>query len=295
MPRIALVSAVAAYRLDEDIPLLAEALAACDVDCEELAWDDPTVSWGRFDAALLRATWDYAERRDAFVDWCRAASAQTILLNPEPVVRWNTDKHYLATLADAGIATVESVFIEPGQAPTLLPEWDEFVVKPAVGAGSRDAQRYRADERTKALTHAERLLDAGRSVLAQPYLAEVDKKGETALLYFDGKFSHAIRKGPLLKPGEGPTESLFAPEQISARRPSRPERVLGDAVIAALPQALDLDAPLTYARVDLLPSAQGPRLLELELTEPSLFLAQAPGAAQRLAEVVSARIRDARA
>jgi glutathione synthase/RimK-type ligase-like ATP-grasp enzyme len=247
------------------------------------------VSWGRFDAALLRSTWDYAERRDDFLAWCAHCARQTRLLNPEPVVRWNTDKRYLNALADAGVGTVESVFVEPGQA-ALLPDWNEFVVKPAVGAGSRDTQRYRADERARALQHVARLLDGGRRVLAQPYLAGVDQHGETALLYFDGEYSHAIRKGPLLKPGEGPTAELFATEQITARQPSARERALGDAAMAALPRLLDLDAPLAYARVDLLPAADGPRLLELELTEPSLFLAHAPGSAQRLATCVAARL-----
>jgi glutathione synthase/RimK-type ligase-like ATP-grasp enzyme len=290
MTRIALVTAIAAYRLDEDIPPLVEALAAHDIACEELAWDDATVSWGRFDAALLRSAWDYAERREAFLAWCRRTAAQTRLLNPEPVLHWNTDKHYLAQLADAGIATVESAFIEPGQAPSLLPEWDEFVVKPAIGAGSRDTQRYRANERPHALDHVARLLDAGRSVLAQPYLAAVDSKGETALMYFDGRFSHAIRKGPLLRPGEGPTESLFAAEQIDARKPSRSERALADAVIEVLPGVLKLDRPPLYARVDLLPSRKGPRLLEVELTEPSLFFAHGKDAAARMAACVVKRL-----
>ncbi|HRQ65163.1 MAG TPA: hypothetical protein PKZ76_09925 [Xanthomonadaceae bacterium] len=291
MARIALVTAIAAFALDEDIPPLAEALGEHGIDCEELAWDDTTVSWGRFDAALLRSAWDYAERREDFLDWCGRVGRQTLLLNPEPVVHWNTDKHYLGALADAGIAAVESTFIEPGQAPSLLPEWDEFVVKPAIGAGSRDAQRYRAEERERALEHVTRLLDAGRSVLAQPYLAAVDSKGETALMYFDGHFSHAVRKGPLLRPGEGPTESLFAPEQIEARKPSRSERALADAVIKTLPGVLDLHHPLLYARVDLLPSRKGPRLLEVELTEPSLFLAHGKDAAARMAACVAERLR----
>jgi hypothetical protein len=46
--------------------------------------------------------------------------------------------------------------------------------------------------------------------------------------------------------------------------------------------------PLLYARVDLLPGDE-PALLELELTEPSLFFAHAPGAAERFARAVLAR------
>jgi hypothetical protein len=118
-------------------------------------------------------------------------------------------------------------------------------------------------------------------VLLQPYLGQVDHHGETALIYFAGRFSHAIRKGPLLRRGGAPTDALFAAEEITPRMPGADELQVAERALAALPFA----APL-YARVDLIPSADArPCLLELELTEPSLFFAQAPGAAERFAEL----------
>ena len=290
MPRIALVTAIAAHGTDDDIPPLAEALARLGVACETLAWDDPTVSWARFDAAVLRSPWDYTLRLPEFLAWCERVAAQTRLLNPLHVVRWNTDKHYLAELAGAGVAIVESVFLEPGDDPAGFPDWDEYVVKPTVSAGSRDTRRYVRAERAAAVEHARALLAAGRSVLAQPYLHEVDQHGETALLYFDGAFSHAIRKAALLARGEAPTSHLFAPERIAARVPDAAERAAADRIVALLPRLLGLGAPLPYARVDLLPTADGPRLLELELTEPSLFFAHAPGAADRFARALRSRL-----
>ena len=123
-------------------------------------------------------------------------------------------------------------------------------------------------------------------MLLQPYLASVDARGETALIHFDGQFSHAIRKGALLLRGDGPTQALFAPEQISARVASEAERALAARAIAAIP----FDGALAYARVDLIHDADGaPRLLELELTEPSLFFAHGAGSAQRFAQVLLAR------
>ena len=128
--------------------------------------------------------------------------------------------------------------------------------------------------------HVERLLKADRSVLLQPYLDRVDEAGETALIHFDGRYSHAIRKGALLRKDEGPTAELYAPEQIDVREPAPEERALATAVLAALPFA---DAP-AYARVDLIRAADGnPVLLELELAEPSLFFLHAPGSAERFA------------
>lgn len=276
--KIALATAIAAFALDEDMAPLREACDEAGIETQVLAWDDPTVGWSRFDAVLLRSTWDYTERLPEFLAWCERVSAQTRLWNPPEVVRWNTDKRYLGELAARGVAVIQSHFLAPGDDPASLPDLEEFVVKPTVGAGSRDAQRYVRAERAAAIVHAKRLLDEDRHVLVQPYLKAVDEQGETALLFFDGQFSHAIRKAPLLQRGQAPTRALFAAEKIQSRTPSAAEHELAAKVLAALP----FEMPV-YARVDLLPSPEGPQLLELELTEPSVFLPYGPGAATRLA------------
>ena len=140
--KIALVTAIAAFALDDDLAPLGDALRKAGASVEILAWDDFSVSWKRFDAVVLRSTWDYTERLPEFIAWCERTATQTRMLNPADVVKWNTDKHYLADLADKKCPVVESVFIEPGQTPHSFPDYAEFVVKPAVGAGSRDTQRY---------------------------------------------------------------------------------------------------------------------------------------------------------
>ena len=286
-PRVALVSARAARHLDEDLAPLLAALDEAGAEPLVADWDDPGVDWSGFRLALLRSAWDYTEHLAEFLAWADRISKLTPLLNPPALVRWNTDKHYLRDLARAGVPTVPTRFVEPGEdaaralngflAQECAQEW---VVKPAVGAGSRDAARYaRGDEQTAA-AHIERLLEAGRSVLLQPYLAQVDRHGETALIYFGGRFSHAIRKGPLLRRGAAPTDALFAEEHITPRTPAAEELQVAERVLAALPFA-----PPLYARVDEIRAEDGkPVLLELELTEPSLFFAHAPGAARRLAD-----------
>lgn len=292
--RVALVTAIAAFALDEDLSPLAEALIRAGAQPTIVAWDDPTVSWSRFDLALLRSPWDYTQRLEEFLAWAARVGGQTLLLNPLDVIRHNTDKHYLAELARQGIAVVPSVFVEPGEdaaarLSAFLQQFEdaaEFVVKPAVGAGSRDAQRYGRDQQAAALAHVQRLLDDRRSVLLQPYLPSVDKDGETALIYFDGRFSHAIRKGPLLQRDGGPTRALFAPEKITARQPGKDELALAEATLAALPHPA-----LAYARIDLIRATDGsPRVLELELTEPSLFFAHGEGAADRFAASLLRRL-----
>ena len=294
-PRIALVTARAARGTDYDMAPLLAALRAAGTDAHEVDWDDAAIDWGRFDLVLLRSTWDYFERLAEFLDWAARVVERTRLLNPLAVLRWNTDKHYLAELARAGVPVVPSTFLEPDDdAAAILdvvlnthPDAHDFVVKPAVGAGSRDAQRHARDDRSGIIAHAQRLLNRRRSVLLQPYLDRVDEHGETALLFFDGVFSHAIRKGPLLKRNAGPTTGLYAEETITPRTPSPDEREVAQRALAAIP----LDGPLLYARVDLIHDDDGaPRLLELELVEPSVFVAHADGAAQRFVTAILARI-----
>lgn len=293
--RVALVGARAARGLDEDMAPLAAALRECGLAPDVVEWDDPTVRWERYDLALLRSAWDYAERIEQFRAWLASVSARTRLHNPPDLVVWNTDKHYLLELAGLGIPTVPSEFIEPGADPAAAVEaflgrhsCAELVVKPSVGAGSRGARRLSRACAAEAAAHARGLLADGRSVLLQPYLADVDRDGETALLYFEGRFSHAIRKGALLRSGDESTRALFAPEHILAREPAEAELRVGDRVLEALAAGGRSSGMPLYARVDLLPGGQGaPRLLELELNEPSLFLGFAAGAAARFARAIA--------
>lgn len=301
MLHIALISVVAARTLDPDLAPLQAALGALGVQVSVVDWDDASVDWSGFDAAVLRSTWDYTDRLDEFLRWARRVDARTRLLNPLEVLRWNTDKHYLNDLHRAGVPVVASRFVEPGAdahaaVDALLAdpamrgdggERADFVVKPAVGAGSRDAQRHARADRESAVAHVQRLLDQRRSVLLQPYLQRIDEYGETALMYFDGVFSHAIRKGPLLRRGEASTGGLFAAEHITAREATSAEKSLAHAALAALPFA----EALAYARVDVIQDDAGlPCLLELELAEPSLFFAQAPDAAARCAQAIVRRL-----
>ena len=293
---IALVTARAARELDEDLAPLLAALKDVGLRPVVVEWDHPAVDWSAFSLALLRSTWDYSSRFDEFLGWLERAGRATTVLNPLQLVRWNVDKHYLGVLEGKGVSIVSSRFVEPGDdAAGALQQFlqqhpgGDLVIKPAIGAGSRDAQRHGRSDYAPMLAHLTRLLEQRRSVLLQPYLARVDEQGETALIYFEGRYSHAIRKGPLLRRGSAPTRALFAPEIITPRTPGPDEQALAERALAALP----FDMPL-YARVDLIRAADGaPCVLELELAEPSLFFAYAPGAAARFAEAIGRRVAPA--
>ena len=296
---IALVTAREALALDEDMSPLLLALQGAGASVETPCWDDPAVDWGSFDRAVLRSTWDYVDRIEEFLDWTERCSEQTRLLNPPAVVRWNIDKHYLVELAHAGVAVVPTRFVEPGadhrvELDRFLAEgqgaftvgtcgaFEQFVVKPSIGAGSRDAARYTRAERDKALAHVERLLAAGRSTMLQPYLDRVDAHGETAVVYIGGRYSHSFRKGPLLRLGDDLVSGLFAPEHITPREPDAAERRVAAEAYGSI-----ADASPLYARIDLIRDERGePVVLELELTEPSLYFVHAPDAANRFADAL---------
>lgn len=286
MPAVFLATCQAMPDGDEDGSVLTSALAAAGVDSQWVAWDD-NAAWDER-LVVIRSTWDYMPRRKQYVEWTRGVPR---LANSADTVEWNTDKVYLHDLAAAGLPVVETTVAAPGETPPL-PDAAEFVVKPSVGGGSRGVGRFVAARADEAHAHIRDLHDAGRTVLVQTYLDRVDEHGETALVYFDGAFSHAIRKGPMLPahtvhPVDGP--ELFVQETIDPRVPDGRELEVGEATVAAVRERFGV-MPL-YARVDLLPGPDGPVLVELELTEPSLFLQYdvSGAAAGRFAAAIAAR------
>jgi glutathione synthase/RimK-type ligase-like ATP-grasp enzyme len=274
--------------LDDDERRLIPALKEAGVVAEPRVWDDPLVRWDEFRLVVIRSTWDYAERRDAFLTWC---SRVPQVLNSLAVLTWNTDKTYLRELAGAGIPTVPTTWvgIGSGARSVLLPE-GEIVVKPSVSSGSQSTSRYGDHDHAAARAHVQRLLSADSAVMVQPYIASVDAVGETGLIYIDGTFSHAVRKGALLRTPGTATDQLWALEDISQRAPDADELAVAEATLDALPWPR---AALLYARVDLVRDPDGaPLLLELELAEPSLFLGFGSGAAARLAAAITSRLGD---
>jgi hypothetical protein len=274
--------------VDVDLPLLTAAAAARGLDTTIAAWDDESVDWSAFDAVVVRSCWDYVDRRDQFIGWAREIPH---LLNTAEVLAWNTDKVYLRELAEAGVPVIDTRWdVRRGDPlPHTGEAGEEWVVKPAISAGSRDTARWASPE--DVYTHSEELIAAGRTAMVQPYIPSVDIEGETALIYVGGRFSHAIRKGPLLGRGEGVRQDRDRREVISPRAPTAAQLDAAEQVLAAIPSSLGGSAAMLYARVDLVTDVDGvPRLIELELTEPSLFLDHSADGADRLVAALGAYV-----
>lgn len=275
---------------DFDAPPLAAACAARGHSVSIESWDDPAAGWERFDAVLLRSTWNYFHDLPRFLAWAAAVERVAPLWNPLPLVRWNTHKFYLRDLAAHGVPVVPTVFVDAGSPVSLTTildtqGWDAAVLKPAVSADSFATMRV---ERAATAAGEQHLADHQfRDMLVQHYLPAVVEPGERCLVFIDGVYSHAVRKRSLFLGGrhagpEGVPVDAEPGEIDTARR-----------ILAHVPDLTGGPAPL-YARVDLLRDPDKvPRLLELELVEPSLFFDDGPGSADKLVHALENRLRAA--
>lgn len=281
--QIALVTCDQFPDLHQDDQPLVPALAAIGHETVPAVWDDPRVDWDGFDLAVLRSTWDYVDRVTDFLAWAESVPR---LANPADVVKWNVDKQYLAEVAAAGVPVIPTSFVAPGEDTPVLPP-GEVVVKPAVSAGARETLRLADAE--AAAAHLAAILASGRTAIVQPYFDAVDDAGETAVIFLGGRLSHAARKAALLQMGESQVNAgLFATETMATRQASAEEVAVATAALTAVPGG---PGRLLYARVDLIPDADGrPTVIEVEVTEPSLFLDLGDGAVDRFAAAIDAAL-----
>jgi glutathione synthase/RimK-type ligase-like ATP-grasp enzyme len=266
---------------DVDEALLLDALSARGVDARMAAWNDPAERWDEPAATLVRSTWDYIHRLDAFFEWIARAARAGPLWNPAHVLRANAHKSYLFDLQRRGVPVVPTVLARGAKARLAevlqARHWDEVVIKPAVGAGSFATQRASRKRLAEGEAHFAKLLGAC-DVLVQPYMRSVESHGERALVWIDGEFTHAVRKTPRF---EDQSESVSDALPIE-----RDELAVGIAALAPLAHEL------VYARVDVARDEHGqPLVMELELIEPSLFLRQSPAALERLVDAVARRLK----
>jgi len=275
-PRIAIATCADYPELKGDDELLCEALRRRGFEAESVVWDEGGTDWDGTDLCVVRSTWDYHEKYAGFIAWTRRVEAATALRNPAALIAWNSDKRYLRELAEAGVPTVPTLWVERGSDLDLTGElasrgWDEVVVKPVVDLGAKNLHRVRAGEAQDALAA---VLERQEAML-QPFLPSIEAEGELSLVYVEGAFSHAVRKLPAR--GDFRVQSIWGGTAAAAE--AEPEQV------AVAERALaQLDEPPLYARVDLVSDLDGdPALIELELIEPNLYLSTDPAAAERLA------------
>jgi len=271
--RIAYISYVKQERytqgltVDEESEVL-EFLKGKGLDVHSEIWNDAQVDWQQYDVAVLKSPWDYHEHIALFYAWLDTMERLGVrMLNPVPLVRWNSDKHYLKDIADAGLHVIPSLFIEKGTvlsaATGLFDELasDKLVIKPCISAGAKNTLVV---SRNGFGTEVEKLnaLLAAESYIVQPFQEEI-KDGEWSFLFFNGKYSHGLLKTP----GAGD----FRVQHYLGGSIAYPE-VDPKHIAQASAYVQRFAAGSLYARVDGILKNGEFYLMELELIEPYLFL-----------------------
>ncbi|WP_224482841.1 ATP-grasp domain-containing protein [Robertkochia aurantiaca] len=264
--------------LKEDM-LVQQALEAKGLKVSRKSWSDPNFNWNSAGKCLFRSTWDYFERFDEFSTWLKKVNGQTELCNPEHIIRWNLDKHYLRDLEGKGIRIAPTLFLERGRKEgikdlMLAAGWEKCVLKPCISGAGRHTYLITEETASNYDTLLHSLLK-NESMMLQEFQHQVVRQGEISIIIIDGKVTHAVLKKA--RPGEFRVQDDFG-GTVTLYEPTKQEIDFALKVMEAV------DQPLLYARVDIFRDNTGePALAELELIEPELWFRLHPGAAETLA------------
>lgn len=285
MTHVALATSAEHADLIEDDQALRSSLEHRGAQVTAAVWNDPAVDWAGFDTVVIRSTWDYIDHLDAFLAWTRQVAAVTRLHNFPAVVAWNAHKGYLDELHAFGLPVVPTRLLRQGEAVTLdqvlrRQGWGLAVVKPAVSAGARDTVRVALRDVAEHQAFFDGLLARG-DVLVQPYVESVTQGGERSLMFFEGRYSHAVRK--VAAEGDFRVQPQFG-GVITADQPPQKVKDLARSIL----ERAEVDT--LYARVDLVRIGEKWKLLELELIEPLLFFSTDQRAVHRFADAILATV-----
>lgn len=254
------------YVVDDD--LLLKPFQAVGWEAEFVSWSQSGVNWTAYDAAIIRATWDYTHRLDDYLAVLRRIEELGVpLYNPYSVIAWNAHKKYLMELEAKGVPIVPTrVYGDVSEVPfdELFDTFDsgELIVKPMVSAGAYKTYRF-TREQLPALR--EKFLQelAGHDLMLQPFIGSLLEAGEYSLFYFNGEHSHTIVKQP--QPGDFRVQEEHG-GIISPAVATPTQYAVGETVLRHIPDSC------LYARVDIVASREGEwQVMEVELIEPSLY------------------------
>lgn len=267
---------------DLDIPFAIKSAQELSISLDFVNWHDQTVDWATYDAAIIRSTWDYVPIREEFLEFTRMVETKTRLFNSSKVMQWNTDKTYLNQLEKKGVPIIPTKFVSPKDDQENAINWgfsqsDAIAIKPSVGAGARLAGR--ATNNQEAKNFLDKIFQAGRTAMIQPYVESVDSEGEFAIVVIDKKISHVARKVPALTQGG---HGDAAGDQVITEEIKE--------IVNIISSAVDEWESLLFARVDVVRLKDRLVLMEIELTEPWLFFQFRPEAAKDLFQALQKAI-----
>jgi glutathione synthase/RimK-type ligase-like ATP-grasp enzyme len=267
---------------DLDIPFALQAAEQLEIDLVFANWNDKSIAWESFDAAVIRSAWDYVPVRDEFLEFAKNVETKTKLFNSFEVMKWNTNKTYLSILENKGVPIIPTKFANNLDEALPAIKWafekaSAVAIKPTVGAGARLAGKALTED--EAIEYVKRILEAKRTVIIQPYISSVDDEGEKAIIVINGEISHAAKKVPALtKGGHGDAAGQL---EITTEMKD---------IVKTISSAVSEWNDLLFARVDVVRMDEKLVLMELELTEPWLFMQFRPEAGVDLFKALKHRI-----
>jgi len=203
-------------------------------------------------------------------------------INPIELVLWNLDKHYLKDLAEHQINIPETIFVEAKEETSLIElfertGWDKAILKPAISGTTRHTYTLRPDLLNNYEEQFQQLI-ANEVMLLQKFQNSIFDRGEISLIFFAGKYSHAVLK--MVRPGDFRVQKDFG-GSIQSYEPIKKEILLSTKCLGLCPSM-----PV-YATVDIINDNHGqPAVAELELIEPELWFRLKPKAANEMAVAI---------
>ena len=255
------------------------------IQADVVVWNDPQVNFSDYQCLIFRTIWDYFEHPDAFTAWLdKIAQLGIKTINPIAAIRRNQHKFYLKKLQDLGVAIIPTVFVPKNRGldlEKLIPErWQKVIIKPAVSGGAYLTRLFERSEMASVVDEYGPIA-AERDLLIQPFMPEIQEQGEISLLFFGGKFSHAVLKRP--SAGEFRVQSQFGGNYTALE--------VSDELIATAHKIIAaFGGELIYARVDGIISDGKFLLMELELIEPDLYFDYDLGAKKRYVSALEAAL-----
>lgn len=268
----------------DEAPLVAE-LEKQGFSVFPVVWNSPEISWESYDIVLLRNTWDYHQQISAFRAWLDYLDEKEIpVLNPTPLLRWNMEKSYLEELAKSGVKTLATIFAT-GQSIQLETifldnDWSEIVVKPIISGSGDNTWIITADTASDSQQRFD-WLNGEIGMMIQPVAEQIHTEGEYSLIFYAGKYSHAVLKKSaedsifIHEERGGSIQAIDAPESFIVEASKTLEKA--EKIIGIMP---------TYARVDGLSIDGEFVLMELECVEPEMYFTRSPHAAERFVKVI---------
>lgn len=285
--------------LDPDDGLALDVLKKKGYACQGVVWDDPGIDWARTGTCVLRSTWDYHVKFEKFMQWIDEVSRQAELINQAHLVRWNVRKTYLRDLAEQGVPVTPTHWLSDaseesiGAAAKAFSDTEKLVIKPTIGLATSGVKMVAREEILTLKDHIKELLNLGE-VMVQPYLSSVQDYGERSLMFLGGTYSHAARKSAFqhMATAGGAGERAIKADDLEIETATATMSAL--LMVPALRRFNTTLEQIAYARVDLVRDHNNkPLVLEVELVEPSLFLAYDEKAPEKFATVLEKSMANA--